>query len=585
MRLTLVGLLAVGVLCGADAPNAEDAKLAAYFKTYLDLVLKAEPLSATRLGDRRFDDDLDDISKAARNAGVARDKQILTEIPTKIDRAKLSRDGKVDYDIWITALNRGIWMSENFDPFVDDPRVYGDYLTDSIYLILSQSTLSKTTNLKNVLGRMGKIPSIVKVARETIGNPAKAKVKTAINQTKGAIHFYQDEIYALTGQPKGEGELGQKAAAIIIALESHLEFLEKGVIPRSTDDGWRIGKEKFAKKLEFEIDAGISADDLLKEAESEASRVEIEMAIIARALWASLFPKEAVPPDDVEGRRLMTRRVLAEIAKDHGTPATLVPDAKSTVAAIKKFITERDILRLPEPDRCKILEMPEFKRGNSVAYLESAPPLDRDGPSEYAISPPPSDWDASRVASYLEENNALMLKVLTIHEAYPGHYVQLEYSNRCKSLIRLVNSSGTFAEGWAVYTERMMLDQGFGDGDLKLRLQQLKFYLRAVCNSILDHKMHCSDMSDAEALDLLAGRAFQTEGEALGKIIRSKQSSCQLSTYFAGRTAFYRLRQSIQREQGEKFQIGRFHEAVLDHGTLPVKFLPELVRARLEQPR
>ena len=143
-----------------------------------------------------------------------------------------------------------------------------------------------------------------------------------------------------------------------------------------------------------------------------------------------------------------------------------------------------------------------------------------------------------------------MLKILTIHEAYPGHYVQLEYSNRCPSLIRKVLSSGTFAEGWAVYTEQMMLDQGFGRGDLGLRLQQLKFYLRAVVNAILDHQMHAGAMTDAEAMDLLVGRAFQTEGEAVGKIIRAKQTSCQLSTYFVGRIAFYRLRQQIQRELG-----------------------------------
>src|SRR5262249_26119279 len=155
------------------------------------------------------------------------------------------------------------------------------------------------------------------------------------------------------------------------------------------------------------------------------------------------------------------------------------------------------------------------------AYLESAPPLDPKGMSEYAISPPPKDWDAAKVASYLGEYNRAMLKVLTIHEAYPGHYVQLEYSNRCPSLIRRVLSSGTFSEGWAVYTERMMLDEGFGKGDLRLRLQQLKFYLRAVINAILDHHMHCGSMTDADAMSLLVRRGFQTEGEALGKITRA----------------------------------------------------------------
>jgi uncharacterized protein (DUF885 family) len=162
--------------------------------------------------------------------------------------------------------------------------------------------------------------------------------------------------------------------------------------------------------------------------------------------------------------------------------------------------------------------------------------------------------------------------------------MQLEFSNRCPSLIRRVLSSGTFAEGWAVYTEQMMLDQGFGHGDLGLRLQQLKFYLRAVVNAILDHRMHAGTMSDAEAMELLVGRAFQTEGEAVGKIIRAKQTSCQLSTYFVGRTAFYRLRQQLQRALGDRFDLARYHEAVLSHGTIPVKYLPELVSKSLGLP-
>ena len=178
-----------------------------------------------------------------------------------------------------------------------------------------------------------------------------------------------------------------------------------------------------------------------------------------------------------------------------------------------------------------------------------------------------------------------MLQVLTIHEAYPGHYVQLEYSNRCPSLIRKVLQSGVFIEGWAVYTEQMMLDQGYGDGSLPLRLNQLKFYLRAVANTILDHKMHCTEMTDVEAFQFLTEGAYQSEGEAKLKIIRAKQSSTQLSTYFVGRMAHYRLRQQIQREMGESFELGRFHEAVLDHGSVPMKYLPELVRTRLKSAR
>jgi uncharacterized protein (DUF885 family) len=366
-------------------------------------------------------------------------------------------------------------------------------------------------------------------------------------------------------------------------LKDYQEFLEKDLLPRARGD-WRLGKEKFARKLELELDAGLSAEEVLRAAEAEQDCVERDMYVIARQLW-SRTNSGALPPDDEAGRRETIRRVLARLNREHGKAEDLVRDAKAAAERIKAFIRRHDILRLPEPDRCRIVEMPEFQRGNTMAYLNQAPPLDPKAASYYAISPPPRHWDARTAESFLQEYNRYMLQMLTIHEAYPGHYVQLGYSNRHPSLIRRVLFSGVFAEGWAVYTEQMMLDQGYGDGDLALRLSGLKWYLRAVVNAVLDYRMHCAGMTDTEALKLLTERAFQSEGEALPKIIRAKQSSCQLSTYFVGRMAFYRLRQQVQRELGERFHLGRFHEAVLAHGTLPVKYLPELVRQRLKRPR
>jgi uncharacterized protein (DUF885 family) len=565
-----------GVAPGADSPNLEDSRLAGFFREYLERSFGLQPLSATKLGDHRSDDRLDDLSPEARAACVDLERKTLAELSTRFDPKTLSRDGRIDYEIFRHSLENSIWQAERFKPFEDDPRVYGDYLTEGVYLLFAQSTMPKEVNLKNALARMDLVPKVVDVARSTIKAPPRVKTETAIRQTKGAIGFYTDDLFEFAGLPKGQGELGSKARVIVEGLERHLKFLQDEVLPRSTED-WRVGRVLFAEKLDRQLDSGISADEVLKEAEAEADRVEREMAVIARQMWGTTFPGEVIPPDDQAGRRLMTARVLQAVASKHGTPETLVEDARATVGQIKEFIRDKKILTLPEPDQCKIIAMPEFMRGNSVAYLNPSPPLDRLAASEYAISPPPLDWPPKRVQSFLEEYNRSMLKILTIHEAYPGHYVQLAYSNRVPSLIRRVLSSGTFAEGWAVYTEQMMLDQGFGEGDPGLRLQQLKFYLRAVVNAILDRRMHAEGMTDEQAMELLVGRAFQSEGEAVGKIIRSKQSSAQLSTYFVGRLAFYRLRQKVQRAQGDKFDLARFHEAALSHGTLPVKYLPELV--------
>ncbi len=542
------------------------------------------PLSATLLGDHRFDDQLDDVTAAARARWLKHDRDTLTELESRFGNAaatgELSADDSLDYEIFRDDLIRSIWLAETFDLFEEDPRVYGGYLSDSVYSLVAQSTLPKETNVAHAIARMKQLPRIVAEAKATLTTPPASVLATAIGQNRGAISFYTEDLFTLVGETEQLAELKAAAAEVVPLLEDYQTFLEEELQPRATGE-WRIGRERFAKKFELVVDMGITADELLEEAEAEFERVQLEMTVVARQLWSERFPGRPIPPDDAAGRRQLVAEVTAAVGRDHGEPATLVRDARETVAAICDFIRSRDLLALPEPDRCQIIEMPAFRRGNSLAYLDPALPLDPAGASYYAISPPPATWGEEKVRSFLEEYNRHMLQILTIHEAYPGHYVQLEYANRVPSLVRKVIGSGTYIEGWAVYTERMLLDQGYGGGDLALRLNQLKFYLRAVANAILDNRMHCTGWSDDEALAFLVRDAYQTEGEARLKVVRAKQSSVQLSTYFAGRTAMMRLRNEIQREQGEAFNLGRYHEAVLASGSVPVKLLPGIVRRQL----
>ena len=556
---------------------AEDDTLAALFRKTLDEDFRRHPSFATSMGNHEYDDRLDDLSPQARAEDLKRTKQLLADLPKLIDAAKLTRAGQIDLEIWTHSLRYAVWAAENTDEFATDPRAYGAYFSDSVYSLFTQSTLPRERNVANAARRITYVPKIVAAAKVSLKNPPRVLTEVAIKRTAGAVAFYEKEIFALAGETAATSELTAPCLDAVKALKDYRAFLEKELLPKSAGD-WRLGKAKFAAKLALELDAGLTADELIRTAEAEADRVEREMYGVAKQQWAKLFPGVAVPPDDEPGRRACVRAVLDELGKDHGTGATFVADAKASVESIKTFIRDRKILTLPAPDSCKVIEMPEFQRGFSAAYLNPAPPLDPKADSLYAVAPPPADWPAARQEAFFREYNRSMLQILTIHEAYPGHYVQLEYANRHPSLVRKVLSSGVFAEGWAVYTEQMMLDQGYGNGDPALRLHQLKFYLRAVLNAILDYRMHSTDLTDEDALKLLTGRGFQTEGEAVGKVLRAKQSSCQLSTYFAGRTAFYRLRQTVQRSQGDQFDLAKFHEATLSHGTIPVKYLAELVK-------
>ncbi len=562
------------------AKSTQNAKLSRLYGQHLEETFRLRPVLATSLGDHRYDHLLDDITAEGRSTWDAQNLESLDILHQTIVYHSLSPESKIDYEIFEHDLMRELWLAKTFKSFEEDPRSYGPYIVGCVYQLLAKSTLPLETNVKNCLARMALIPGVIKIAIRTLTRPAKPVLETSISQNRGAISFYRKGIYEISEGTTQKDDLEAAAAPIIAALEEYQVFLEGDLMKRAKPN-WRIGRDAFSKKLDFVLDADMEAEEVLSYAEEEYTRVKGDMYIVARQLWSQCFPNQALPPDDVEGRRETTAKVIASVSEEHSEPENLLDDTISTVDRIKEFITERGILTLPEPDSCRIVEMPEFHRGNSLAYLDPAPPFDPQSLTYYAVSPPPNDWSAERVQSFMEEYNAHMLQILTIHEAYPGHYVQLAYANRHPSLIRQVIGSGVYIEGWAVYTEQMMLDEGYGDGDLKLRLMQLKFYLRAIVNAILDFKMHAGFMTDDQAVSLMVDGAFQSEGEARLKVTRCKQSATQLSTYFVGRMAIYKLRQEIQRQLGDTFDLGTFHEALLNEGSIPVKYLPKLIRKSL----
>jgi uncharacterized protein (DUF885 family) len=574
------------VLCVAVQSQAQDmdARLAAFFKQHLEDAMRVQPVEATRLGDHRYDALMDNLTPESRAVWQDMSRRALDELPRQITYLKLSRSAQIDYEIYQHSLNYGKWLEENTHPFETDPRVYGDYITDGTYLLLTQSTLPLEQNVSNCLARMALIPKITAAARANLRNPPRVMTETAISQNQGAIDFYRGGIFALAGHTRQMAALRTASASVVTTLNDYQRFLRNDLLPRANGE-WQLGPDKFAHKLDLELDSGMTSDQVLADAESEFARVSRDMYVIARQLWSRYYPRQPLPPDDDPGRLETVRRVLDAIGQDHATAQTVPIEMKERVMRLKKFIKDHDYLDLPEPDRVQVVVMPEFRRGNTTAYLEPPPPLDPNAIGHLAISPPPADWTPVQVNGYFEEYNNHLLDILAIHEGYPGHAVQLQYANRSASLIRRVLSSGVYVEGWAVYNEQALLDAGYGNGDLALRLSQQKFYLRSVANAILDHKMHCGTITENGALDFLTHQCFQTESEAKLKIVRARQSSGQLSTYFVGRMAFHNLRQEVERQLGDKFSLRRFNDAVLNTGGVPVKYLPELVRSEMGVPR
>jgi uncharacterized protein (DUF885 family) len=224
-----------------------------------------------------------------------------------------------------------------------------------------------------------------------------------------------------------------------------------------------------------------------------------------------------------------------------------------------------------------VIVMPEFKRGQSIAYCDSSGPLEKNGKTFFAVAPTPNDWQKPRKDSFFREYNNFMVRDLTVHEAMPGHYLQLCHSNEfhAPTLVRAIFESGPFIEGWAVYTEQVMAEQGYGGPEVKM--QQLKMRLRAIANSLLDQGIHAGNMTEQQAMDLMMKETFQEEGEAVAKWKRARLSSAQLSTYFVGATEHLDMRAAAQKKLGKDFDLRKYNDQVISYGSPPVKYVRELM--------
>src|SRR5947209_5979958 len=308
--LICLALAALLPLAARAAGDSEDARLAAFFRRHLDEEFRRHPYAATRAGDHRFDDRLDDLSPAARAEAVEYTRRTLAELPKQMNYQKLTRAGQIDFEILRHDLTVSLWLAENTKPFEEDPRLYNEYLSDSVYLLLTQSSLPRAENVRNAAARIGFIPAAVAAAKVNLRRPPRVILDTAIRQNRGAIAFYEGGIFEVAGETPQLSPLTEPCRWAAASLREYQEFLEKELLPRADGD-WRLGRERFVRKLDLELNSGLSADEVLREAESEADRVEREMGVIAKQLWPRCYPGKPVPPDDPAGRRAMVHAVFA----------------------------------------------------------------------------------------------------------------------------------------------------------------------------------------------------------------------------------------------------------------------------------
>jgi len=426
-------------------------------------------------------------------------------------------------------------------------------------------------------GRIGATPDFLKNAQAMLDIMPVPHIETAISQCDGLISVIEDELPLFIEDLNLElaeklKQSGVKASKAIKKYQNYLS--EKLKSPPHRD--FRLGKELYSQLLPFTLNEGISADDVLNRSEAELKSVQLEMLDLAVPLYEKIFgyPPEIRSHDE---HLDVIEKVLDSIADDHVDRHEVVESARATIDELNQFIMDKDLLTLDPTKPLEIRETPEYQRGFSIASLQAPGPLEDNLQTYYNVSPIPNDWTEKESESFLREYNRISVKILSIHEALPGHYVQLYYSNRHPSIIRSVLGSGVMVEGWAHYTERMMIEEGFGNRDHRYKLVQMKWQLRGIANAIIDQKIHAGNMTEKEAIQLMVKETFQEEAEASAKWRRAQLSFGQLSTYFVGSTLMWDLKNDVEEKEGINFNLKEFHENLLSHGSIPIRHLRRLM--------
>jgi hypothetical protein len=528
-------------------------------ESIVDAILESDPSTASSAGDHRFDDRLPDLSAAAVTERVTMLRDAADAL-SGIDTDLLGPQDQVDHAILSAQVERGVFelidiREHEWNPLVHNP---GPLL----HGLLSRPFAPAGERLTSLAGRLAAVPDALATARAQLRDVPRIHAETAIGQFAGTAALIRDQVPVLLAEAPGlRGSVEPAAVAAGAALAEFDGWLRGRLDTGEPGRDPRLGRPLWEARLWHTLDTELPAAEVLSRAQANLEQASAELRAAAAELTGG-------PATDA-----IVRVALDRLAAQHPDDKTVVELAQVTMVEATDFVREHDLMTLLD-DPCVIEEMPEFARGVAVAYCDPPGPLDTaDVPTFYCIAPTPADWSAERVESFYREYNDHMIRNLTVHEAMPGHFLQLAHSRRFRAgtRVRALGWSGPFVEGWAVYVEELMVGLGFGG--LPIRLQQLKMQLRSSLNAIIDQLVHCEEMPEAEAMRLLTDRGFQEEGEAAGKWRRALLTSTQLSTYFVGYTEVAAI--AAARPFGATPKA--WHDAMLAHGSPPPRHLRTLL--------
>jgi len=550
-------------------------KLFAIFEdNFLDAYWKQHPSAAIFAGYGKYYDRLiiPDSASFTNNIFFA---QLWIDSLNKIDSSGLSDNNKISLKIIKNQLESDIWYTSAFKQHEWDASIYNiagecDYIINQPYAPLDE-------RLKTLSKHLQSTDEYYKAAFNTLHNPTKEHVELSILQNQGGASVFgaalNDSIKASGLNDIEKNTLQNNITKSIKAINDYVIAL-KGIIADKNHvyRNFRIGKELFAEKFKYDLATDFTPEEVYTKATGDKQFYHKKMTANAITLWSKYYGTQSKPADSLK----VIQMVLDKIQLQHSKPENFFDSLTNHVYRLKQFIIEKKLFNfdtISPPIKVRI--MPAYARGFTVASAEFTPPYQKSGTTFYNIDDL-TLYTPEKAESVLKEYNNYASQFLSIHEAVPGHCLQGIYNNKkSPDVVRSVFQNGAMVEGWAVYAESMMIENGWGDQSLEMELIHDKLKLRELANVIIDYDLQCLNKSKEELIHLMVNECFQTNAQAEEKYHRATVSQVQLCSYYAGATAILALREEYKKKMGDKYSLKEFHETFLSFGSSPVKYIRE----------
>jgi uncharacterized protein (DUF885 family) len=551
--------------CGlpAEAPKSASA-FSAFVDEYFDAYFTFKPSEGTGAGLHHYDNALEDRSAGAVAGRIAELKKLLQQL-SRIRNGRLTPDEQIDAEVLAGALHGELLDLETLQNWRKNPMPYVSTPAAAIDVLMKRDFAPAPARLRSVIARLKAAPAMFTSMRVNVENPPHEFTDLSIRMAEGSIGFFRDTVRAWAREAAGKNtplfEAFEAAnAPVIKSLTESVEWLKKDLLPRSKGN-YAIGASNFADQLRYEELVEIPLDKLLAIGEANLRRDQEHFVATAKKINPNKKPVE----------------VMRDLANDHPTESDLIPSARRTIDKIRQFIVDHHIVTIPSPVLPLVEETPPYARNGSYASMETPGPYETKATEAfYYVTPPEKNWSAKEKEELLRLFNAPVMQIVTVHEAFPGHYIQFLYAKQFPTKTRKISTCGTNVEGWAHYCEQMMVEEGYGDGDPKIQLAQLSEALLRDCRFVVGIKLHTRGMTVEDGGKFFETEGFQEPSTGYEEARRGAYNPTYLY-YTLGKLQIYKLREDYRKAKGKDFRLEAFHNDFVRQGGIPIKLIRKIL--------